>query len=161
MKQANPLRISLYKKIEVARKQLPHMNDDDFFRDYLEDNFKVRSRKELTTTQLIRLVDMLARAGAVYTSKGSNKKVTPKARPDWIEVPDGTPFADEKRKICAIWKKLGYSMTSLETRVKRQFNLASFAWLKEKQPIMTLLTDLQKRERTFDRKQKEKAGEVA
>ena len=78
---------------------------------------------------------------------------TSKARPDWIEVKDGDRHADQKRAILAIWKKLGYSMSSLETRVKRGFGVESFAWLHDEKKISALLSDLQKREVTFDKKE--------
>ena len=60
--------------------------------------------------------------------------------------------ASLKRQILAIWKKLGYSMTSLETRVQRQFGTHTFAWVHDHEKLTALLTDLQKRERAFDKK---------
>ena len=43
-------------------------------------------------------------------------------------------------------------MTSLETRVQRQFGTHTFAWVHDHEKLMALLTDLQKRERAFDKK---------
>ena len=62
------------------------------------------------------------------------------------------PFAAEKRQILAIWRKLGYSMTSLDTRVRRAFGCPCFVWLKNEEQISTLLSDLQRREKAFDRR---------
>lgn len=151
--KAHPLRFALYKKIEVGRKQVPEMADEDFFRDWLESNFGQRSRTKLSINQLSRVIDMLAKAGAEYTSRGTNKKTRGHVRPDFLTVPESDSHAQQKKAICAIWKKLGYSMTSLETRVKREFGVASFAWLQDGAKIDRLLTDLQRREKAFEKKQ--------
>lgn len=151
-------RLGMYRKIEVARKQLPEMGDDDFFRDWLEQNFGKRSRKDLSNSQLARLVNNLGKLGAVYTSAGTNKQSKPHVRPDFMEIPDDVPFAMEKRKVCAIWRKLGYSMTSLETRVKRAFGVHTFAWLHDGEKISILLSDLQRRERALEKKGKKRAA---
>lgn len=141
----------LYAKIAIARKQLPHL-DEEAYRALLKKEFGKESAKELNWYQLERLLTVLARLGAHFESRGSNTKVTAKARPDWISVPDDAPHASLKRQILAIWKKLGYSMTSLETRVQRQFGLATFAWVHDYEKLTALLTDLQKRERAADNK---------
>ena len=161
----NEDRRPLYAKIAIARKQLPEMDDDTFFyRDIVTENFgsddePIESLKALSYKQLCRLVDILGRMGAVYTSGGKNKKSRPHVRPDFIEIPEGAKHAGLKRQICAIWKKLGYSMTSIETRIERQFGIPSFLWLHDKEKLSALLSDLQKRERTFDKKKK--AGGVS
>lgn len=141
----------LYAKIAIARKQLPHL-DEEGYRALLRKEFDKKSAKELNWYQLERLVQLLAGLGAHFESKGSNQKVTSKARPDWISVPDDAPYASTKRQILAIWKKLGYSMTSLETRIRRQFGLATFAWVHDYKKLTALLTDLQKRERAADKR---------
>jgi phage gp16-like protein len=157
----------LYAKIAIARKQLPDM-DEETYRALLGNTFRGKtSSTKLSYAELNRLVDMLADMGAVFTAKGAscaqrepsdakrshgNTRVTPKARPDWIEVHDGDEHGPQKRAILAIWKKLGYSMSSLETRVRREFLVESFAWLHDPDQIKRLLTDLQARERAFDRK---------
>ena len=153
-----PERLGLYRKIEIGRDQLPQMNDDDYFRDWLEENFEKRSRTQLNGAELSRVIDLFTGLGAVFVSKKaapkkrSNNKQTPHARPDWIEVPENVPFAKEKREICAIWRKLGYSMSSLETRVKRQFGVATIMWVHDREKLSRLLSDLQKRELAFDKK---------
>lgn len=158
-------RLGLYRKIEFGLKQLPHM-DEAAYREMLKNNFQdkngnpVSSKSGLSDGQLSRLVGMLAQMGAVFTSSGSNKKIRPHARPDWIEIPDGSPYCEERRQICAIWKKLGYSMSSLETRVERQFGVKTILWLHNGDHVSALLTDMQKRERAFDKKQKIAGGLV-
>lgn len=157
------MRLGLYRKIEIARKQLPHM-DEEAFRALLRAEFGVKSRKEMTMHQLARLAQLFAEQyGVTYTAPAGsrNSRVTPLSRPDWIEITDAMPYAAEKRQILAIWRKLGYSMTSLDTRVKRAFGCPCFVWLKNGEQISTLLSDLQRREKAFDKKRREgKAGEA-
>lgn len=159
----NEDRRPLYAKVEIARKQLPEMDDDEFFYDWLTKEFgsedkPITSKKQLSYKQLCRLVDLLGRMGAAFTSGGKNKKNRPHVRPDFIEIPEGAKHVGMKKQICAIWKKLGYSMSSIETRIERQFGVPSFLWLHDKEKLSALLSDLQKRERAFDKK---KAGGVS
>lgn len=156
------MRLGLYRKIEIARKQLPDM-DEEAFRDRLRNEYGVSSRKEMSVSQLSRLVHDFAREGVVFTApaKAKNKEVRPHSRPDWIEITDSMSYAPEKRQILAIWRKLGYSMNSLDTRVKRAFGVPLFVWMKDREQLSTLLSDLQRRERTFDRKKAGGAGERA
>lgn len=147
-----PNRKPLYAKIAIARKQLTGMNNDATYRDFIENLFGVRSSASLNFHQLNALVQKFALMGAEFTSKGTNKRVTPHARPDWIEITDSMPHAAVKRQILAIWKKLGYSMSSLDTRVKRAFNVDLFVWLHDFDKLSTLLSDLQRREKSHDKK---------
>ena len=154
------MRLGLYRKIEIARKQLPNM-DEEAFRALLRSEFGVASRKEMNVNQLSRLAQLFAsRYGVTYTapSKSRNNRVTPHGRPDWVEITDGMPYAAEKRQILAIWRKLGYSMTSLNTRVKRAFGVPLFVWLHDGKNIGILLSDLQRREKAFDKKRKAEGG---
>lgn len=153
------MRLGLYRKIEIARKQLPHM-DEEAFRALLRSEFGVESRKDMPIHQLSRLVQFFAaQYGVKYTApQNRNRRVTPLSRPDWIEITDAMPFAAEKRQILAIWRKLGYSMTSLDTRVKRAFGVPYFVWLKNGEQISTLLSDLQRREKAFEKKRKAGGG---
>lgn len=151
------IRLGLYRKIEIARKQLPHM-DEEAFRALLRSEFGVESRKDMNIHQLSRLLQLFAaQYGVTYTApaKSRNSRVTALSRPDWIEITDSMPYAAEKRQILAIWRKLGYSMTSLDTRVKRAFGCPYFVWLKNGEQISTLLSDLQRREKAFEKKRAE------
>ena len=148
------MRLGLYRKVEIARKQLPNM-DEEAFRALLRSEFGVESRKDMTIHQLSRLVQLFAETyGVSYTApaRSRNRRVTSLSRPDWIEISDSMPFAAEKRQILAIWRKLGYSITSLDTRVKRAFGCPYFVWLKNGEQISTLLSDLQRRERASERR---------
>ena len=155
------MRLGLYRKIEIARKQLPHM-DEEAFRALLRSEFGGESRKDMPIHQLSRLVQFFAEQyGVKYTApQNRNRRVTPLSRPDWIEITDTMPFAAEKRQILAIWRQLGSSMTSLDTRVKRAFGVPYFVWLQNGEQVSTLLSDLQRREKAFDKKRREgRAGE--
>lgn len=156
-------RLGLYAKIAIARTQLPDM-DEEAYRARLRNEFGKESAADMSIVQLARLVnDFAVRDGVVYTApaKATNKAVRPHARPDWIEITDSMDYAPEKRQILAIWRKLGYSMSSLDTRVRRAFGVQLFVWMKDREQLSTLLSDLQRRERTFDRKKAGGAGERA
>lgn len=154
------MRLGLYRKIEIARKQLSNM-DEEAFRGLLRSEFGVSSRKDMNVNQLSRLVQFFAEQyGVKYTApaKGRNNRVTPHGRPDFIEITDSMPYAAEKRQILAIWRKLGYSMTSLDTRCKRAFGVPVFVWMQDGAQISTLLSDLQRREKAFEKKRKAEGG---
>lgn len=156
-------RLGLYAKIAIARGQLPDM-DEEAYRERLCNEYGKKSAADLSLTQLSRLVqDFAVRDGVVYTApaKSRNKDIKPHSRPDWLEITDSMEYAPEKRQILAIWRKLGYSMNSLDTRVKRAFGVPLFVWMKDREQLSTLLSDLQRRERSFDRKKAGQAGERA
>ncbi|MEG2173449.1 MAG: regulatory protein GemA [Desulfovibrionaceae bacterium] len=140
----SPNRNPLYAKIAIARKQLPNL-DEAAYRALLHNMFGTQSAKELDFTQLSRLVEHLASLGANFTSKPA-PKVRPHARSDYYSLANDE-FGPTKRMICAIWHKLGYDMTSLDTRCQREFKVESFAWLRDWKLLKRLLTDLQHRER--------------
>ena len=152
-------RLGLYRKIEISRKQLPNM-DEEAFRGLLRSEFGVESRKDMTVNQLSRLAHHFARLGVEYKApaKNSNKRVTANARPDFIEITDSMPYAAEKRQILAIWRKLGYGMTSLDTRCKRAFGVPVFVWLHDGEKVGILLSDLQRREKAFEKRRKAEGG---
>lgn len=154
------MRLGLYRKIEIARKQLPAM-DEEAFRALLRSEFGVSSRKDMSVNRLSRLVQHFAAVhGVTYTApaKSRNPRVTPHGRPDFIEITDSMPYAREKRQILAIWRRLGYSMTSLDTRCKRAFGVPVFVWMQNGEQIATLLSDLQRREKAFEKKRKAEGG---
>lgn len=154
------MRLGLYRKIEIARKQLPAM-DEEAFRALLRSEFGVSSRKDMSVNQLSRLVQHFAAVhGVTYTApaKSRNPRVTPHGRPDFIEITDSMPYAREKRQILTIWSRLGYSMTSLDTRCKRAFGVPVFVWMQNGEQIATLLSDLQRREKAFEKKRKAEGG---
>lgn len=164
----------LYAKISIAKKQLGM--DEETYRDMLFDLYTCRSAKALTDNQLKMLVHRLEELGATFTSKTPPKKtsqggasaaatrpylVKPHSSTAWLDITDSMEHAPMKRQICAIWKKLGYSMNSLDTRVKRSFNVDCFVWMQSFDNLSTLLSDLQRREKAFDRKKATQEGQSA
>lgn len=147
-------RLAMYRKIEVGRRQLANM-DEAAFRNLLQNEFGKTSRRDMTDSELAKLIRILADYGAVFVAKkGQKAAAKPLASPrgDFIEVTDSMPCAAEKRQILAIWRKLGYSLASLDTSVKRAFGAHCFIWLKDREQISILLSDLQRREKAFDKK---------
>lgn len=152
-------RNAIYAKIAIARKQLAHM-DEDSYRALLERETGKRSAKECTIQQLGHVIHSLEKLGATFSA---GKKKSPRSqgsqspekrtarRTDFIEITDSMPYAREKRQILAIWRKLGYSMSSLDTRVKRAFGVHAFVWLQDGDHVRTLLNDLVRRENTRPR----------
>lgn len=64
----SPERTALYRKIEIARKQLSGMSEEDF-RNMLEDRYQVRSRKNMGAAQLVNLIKHFESLGVVYTPR--------------------------------------------------------------------------------------------
>ena len=101
------MRLGLYRKIEIARKQLPAM-DEEAFRALLRSEFGVSSRKDMSVNQLSRLVQHFAAVhGVTYTApaQSRNPRVTPHGRPDFIEITDSTLLSDLQRREKAFEKK--------------------------------------------------------
>lgn len=147
-------RKAIYAKIAIAKKQLGL--DDTLYRELLQNKFQKASAKDLSEKELTALLRHFTECGVQFVSKTdkkrTNTKSNPHSRPDWIDITPSMPFYAQKRQILAIWKKLGYSMSSLDTRVRREFNCYSFIWLRDEKSIIALLTDLQKREAAFEKK---------
>lgn len=140
-----PDRKPLYAKIAIARKQLPHM-DEEAYRGLLESEFNTRSAKALRHGQLCRLVDILGRMGASFAA-GNNPRHKPHVRSDFYEIADDE-FGKTKRYIAAVWRNdLGYDMTGLDTTVERMFGVASFAWLRDWDKLKRLACHVEARAR--------------
>lgn len=152
-------RKALYAKIAIGRKQLAHFSDADY-RELLQREYKASSAKDLTEPQLARLVDTLAHMGATYTTPGKPQRAAPHARSDYYHIADDQ-YGPIKRNICAIWKRLGYDMTSLDTRVKREFGVESFAWLRDWTPLKRLLRDMLAREEAAKKARRDEAAKAA
>lgn len=139
-------RRALLAQVHMAVKDL--VMPDDAYRAMLHARYGVESSGKLSMGKLVDLVKHFEKLGWM-PKRGA---ASPRRAAKWVEVRDSDQHAGQKRQILAIWKKLGYSMVSLETRVRREFEVESFAWLHDQDQIHRLLTDLQARERAFDRK---------
>lgn len=156
-------RKALLGKSSIGVKQLGI--DADTLCAMLRNLFGKESRAELTAPELVRLCDHLAQRGARFTSGAAPREGKPykaKAagrRSDWYEIPEG-PQAARKRRIAAMWRELGYDMTSLDTRVQRAFGVEAFRWLDDEGNLRTLARDLETRLDAKERRDR-KAAEPA
>ena len=140
----------LNKKIRWGRTQVAALSDEVTWRVMLENIGGSRSLGDMNVKNMARVVDHMARefkiefANAKTTKKADapyNAKVSQR-RSDFYEIPDGI-HAPQKRAICAMWKKLGYDMTSLDTRVKRQCGVETFLWCNDPAYLQKLGRDLE------------------
>ena len=117
-------RIALYRKKNRGRPQSSCRQWTVAFRQLLQNEFGMESRKDMSIGQLSRHLQSSGRTGREIQgpAKSRNNRVTSNARPDFIEIRIHA-FRHPKRQILAIWRKLGYSMSSLDTRVKRAFGV--------------------------------------
>lgn len=157
-------RKALLGKSSIGVKQLGI--DADTLREMLRNLFGRESRAELTAPELVRLCDHLAQRGARFTSGAAPREGKPykvKAagrRSDWYEIPEG-PQAARKRGIAAMWRKLGYDMTSLDTRVQRAFGVEAFRWLENERDLCALAKDLETRLDAKERRDRKAAEATA
>lgn len=124
-------------KIHMGKKQLGL--DDETYRAMLNDMFGVTTAAKLNFKQRYRLMRHMEERGAVFASKS---KPTAKPTEDFYVIPDGAPHVQQKRYILALWKKLGWKMSGIDTRMKKQFGVESFIWLKDQASLQTITKDL-------------------
>ena len=90
MEDNRTMRLGLYRKIEVARKQLPYM-DEDAFRGLLRSEFGVESRKDMSVSQLSRLAHHFARLGVEYKAPSKIRRIRKRATPATAAQPQQPP----------------------------------------------------------------------
>lgn len=157
-------RKALLGKSSIGVKQLGI--DADTLCEMLRNLFGKESRAELTAPELVRLCDHLAQRGAKFTSsaaprEGKSYKVKAAGRrSDWYEIPEG-PQAARKRRIAAMWRELGYDMTSLDTRVQRAYGVEAFRWLESERDLCALAKDLETRLDAKERRDRKAAEATA
>lgn len=131
-------RNGLLAKVHIAKKQMPEM-DDELYRAILYERYGKSSAGKLTMRELADFVAHLETKGAEFTNSGTRAR-TP--RKDFYEVPDGTPFARQKRWIASMWNALAWKMSGLDTRCATQFGVEKFIWLNDQSQLQTLAKDL-------------------
>lgn len=136
-------------KIHIAKKELAL--SEEAYRDILWLNFKVESAKELTEQQAQELINLFKAKG--WVPKVDGPRGQRKSEGQFIEIKPG-PAARQQRKVLALWHELGYDMTKLHTRVKKQFGVDRFEWLEDGQALHILITDLEHRLATQGTKNK-------
>lgn len=147
MSKKDPKWLGLNKKVRWGRTQVPGFKDEEAWCGMLEQVGGSRSLGDMGWEKLARIIDHLAQEYGVQFSQTNNKPYRTGVagrRSDYYEIPDG-PEAGRKRALCAIWRKLGYDMMSLDERVKRQFGVEAFRWLNDPVHLGILARDLNKR----------------
>lgn len=131
-------RNAMLAKIHIGKKTLGW--SDEEYRDILQLRYSKASAGKLTFTELADMCDHFRKQGVDFKPKDKAKE-----RARFYEIPAGTPYADQKRYIAALWNKLGYHMAGLDTRVKKQFRVDKFIWLNDQNHLQTLAKDLHNR----------------
>lgn len=140
---SDPQRRALYAKLSIAQKQLGL--DEDTFRDILEQKTGHRSRTEISTPQLMALIDHFKTLGfrAVSATKAPKRAATT----DW------------QRKVTALWLALYWlgvvtsrSDKARDAFVARQTGVATLRWLTADQAssVIDALKDIAAREAGVD-----------
>lgn len=128
-------RNSMLAKIHIGKKRLGW--DDDTYRQVLKGRYGRDSAGKLAPGQLADFCEYLKTQGVEFKPKDPKKD-----RERFYPIPAGTPFADQKKYIAALWNKLGWDMDKLDTRVKRQFKVDKLVWLHDQASLQTLAKDL-------------------
>ena len=123
-------------KIHIAIKELGM--DDDSYRDLLAMNFGVLSSKDMSPEQAAALLAILRAKGWRPKSKQGGRSWGGKSQ--YIKTSD-----PQQRKVLALWNALGYDMAKLHARVKKQFGVDRFEWLRNYESLRILITDLERR----------------
>ena len=123
-------------KIHIAIKELGM--DDDSYRDLLAMNFGVLSSTKLGPEEAGVLLALLRAKGWQPKSKQGGKPWGGKSQ--YIKTSD-----PQQRKVLALWNALGYDMAKLHARVKKQFGVDRFEWLRNYESLRILITDLERR----------------
>lgn len=129
-------RRTMLAKVHIGKKDLGW--DDDTYRVILQGRYGVDSAARLTGDQLADLCDYLKGQGVEFRRPRDKKK----DRARYYQIPPNTPYARQKRYICALWAKLGYDMDKIDARVKRQFGVEKLIWLHDEAALQTLAKDL-------------------
>jgi hypothetical protein len=136
-------------RIHIAKKELALT--EEAYRDILQFNFQVKSARELSEQQAMELIKLFKAKG--WTPKTGDQSRQRKKDGQFIEVKPG-PAARQQRKVLALWHELGYDMTKLHARVKKQFGVDRFEWLEDNKALHVLITDLEHRLDTQNNKKK-------
>lgn len=128
-------------KIHIGKKQLG-MSDPDY-RAFLFSHTGKESSSKLTDRERWRIIQTMEEKGADFTHKGRSRK-----KPDeFYAIPETTAHARQKRYIAALWKLLGYKMSGLDVRAKKQFDVDKFVWINTPDDLTTMAKDLYNRAR--------------
>jgi len=131
-------RRSLLAKVHIAKKDLGLA--DDAYRAILT-RHGVESSSKLDMKGLEKLLDHFEKLGWVPTPK----QTKPRINPEYITIPDGTPYAAQKRYALALAKALGWNLVGLQKRIKLQFGVENILWLNDQGALQALIKDMTNR----------------
>lgn len=130
-------------KVHCARRDL--VMDDATYRTILGRLFGVESSKDLNVHQLATLLNHFVSLGWQGPTPPAARPRKPAGNKNFVEIPDSDPNAAIKRRILAMWNELGWKMSGIHARCKKQFGVESFLWLKDMDHLQTLSKDLENR----------------
>ncbi|WP_415714437.1 phage protein GemA/Gp16 family protein [Maridesulfovibrio sp.] len=149
MAKYNPKK-GLIQKAAIARQQIGI--DDVAYRMLLERRYGVTSSKDLNIKQLHDLIHNVYIGEYGWEPKPSkNKKPTPTQKKgkgyqgEFVEINPKDPLAKQKRYALALAALLGWKLSGLDTRCKRQFGVEKFIWITKQSHMQTLIKDMQVR----------------
>lgn len=133
----------LIQKVKIAQKQIGIPDDD--YRELLENSYGVESCTKLTMQQLNGLIHHFQNH---YGWKAKSVSKKPKSginvgyQGDYIKIDDSDPLAQQKRYALVLAKNLGWKLSGLDTRCKKQFHVERFVWIKKQIHMQTLIKDM-------------------
>ncbi len=148
MAKYNPKK-GLIQKAAIARRQLGI--DDEAYRILLVSRYNVNSSTQLNVKQLTDLIHLYTKTYGwkAEPSKPKNPTSTQKKgkgyQGEFVEISDKDPLAKQKRYALALAKLLGWKLSGLNTRCKKQFEVERFEWISQQKHMQTLIKDMQQR----------------
>ncbi|KIX15026.1 phage protein GemA/Gp16 family protein [Dethiosulfatarculus sandiegensis] len=130
-------RRALLAKVHIGKKSLCW--SDDEYRDILRARYGRDSASKLSNAQLFDLCAHFARHGVDYKGKKKSKKGA------YYNIPETTPYYHQKLYILALWNKLGWKISGIDLRCKKQFGVDKLTWLNDQYSLQTLAKDLYSR----------------
>lgn len=139
----------LIQKAAIARTQIGI--DDEAYRTLLDRRYGVTSSTKLNTKQLTNLIGLYESQYGWKPQPAKIKNPTPTQRKgkgyqgEFVEIAPNDPLAKQKRYALALAKLLGWKLSGLNTRCKKQFGVERFEWLGKQSEMQTLIRDMQLR----------------
>ena len=134
------MRKNLLAKIHIGKKALGWRDDD--YRAILQGRYGQNSAGDLSDAQLDDLCRHLQSQGVKFKGHKPARPGRQSATDSYYPIPKDTPYVQQKRYIAGLWNMLGYKMTGLDTRAKKQFRVDKFIWLNDQDNLQTLAKDL-------------------
>lgn len=139
----------LITKAAIARKQIGI--DDEAYKTLLRRRYDVTSSTKLNAKQLSDLIDLYIRDYGWQPTKPKTKKPSKAQQTgagyqgEFVEISDKDPLARQKRYALALAKLLGWKLSGLNTRCKKQFTVERFEWITVQAHMQVLISDMQTR----------------